>query len=74
MTDRRKRYFAYERRKGGVCYFDRAMHLHLQRFPHTIGHYQLARCLGTSALLTPAEANDHAWLPKPKPSTPCPTR
>jgi len=73
MTDRRKRYFAYERRSGGTCYFAKDMHEHLQRYPHTIGHYQLARCLGTSALLTASEANDHAWLPKPKARTPCPT-
>lgn len=74
MTDRRKRYFAYERRSGATCYFAKDMHEHLQRYPHTIRHYQLARCLGTSALLTCAEANDHAWLPKPKARTPCPTR
>ena len=73
MTDRRKRYFAYKGRSGSTCYFAKDMHEHQQRYPHTIGHYQLARCLDTSALLTPAEANDHAWLPKPKPSTPCPT-
>ncbi|MGA6148000.1 hypothetical protein [Stenotrophomonas sp. NPDC077461] len=39
------------------------MHAHLQRYPHTIGHYQLTRFLGTSALLTSEEAAAQAWLP-----------
>lgn len=62
-TSRRRRYFAYQRRSGGQCYFDKAMHAHLQRYPHTIGHYQLTRFLGTSALLTSEEAAAQAWLP-----------
>lgn len=62
-TSRRKRFYAYERRSGGQCYFDKAMHAYLQRYPHTIGHYQLTRFLGTSALLTSEEAAAQAWLP-----------
>ncbi len=69
-TQRRLRYFAYERRSGGTCYFSREMHEHLQRYPHTIAHYQLARCLHTSSLLTLEEANRQAWLPRPGPRTP----
>ena len=70
MAERRKRFYAYERRSGGQCYFDKDMHAHLQRYPHTIGHFQLARCLGISALLTAEEAATMAWLPKPNPRTP----
>ncbi len=62
-TSRRKRFYAYQRRSGGQCYFDKNMHAHLQRYPHTIGHYQLTRFLGTSALLTSEEAAARAWLP-----------
>lgn len=62
---RRRRYFAYQRRSGGQCYFDKAMHAHLQRYPHTIGHYQLTRFLGTSALLTAEEAAAQGWMAKP---------
>ncbi|MBN5082368.1 hypothetical protein [Stenotrophomonas maltophilia] len=61
-TTRRKRFYAYERRSGGQCYLDKNMHAHLQRYPHTIGHYQLTRFLGTSALLTSEEAAAQAWL------------
>jgi len=60
--ERRRRYFAYERRSGGTCYWNKEMHEHLQRYPHTIGHYQLTRFLGTSALLTLEEAAAQAWL------------
>lgn len=67
MADRRRRYFAYERRSGGTCYFARDMHEHLRRYLHTDGHYQLARCLGTSALLTAEQAAALAWLPMPNP-------
>lgn len=70
LTLRRRRYFAYERRSGGTCYFSRDMHEHMQRYPHTIGHYQLTRCLGTSALMTREQAASHAWLPKPAMRTP----
>lgn len=62
-TSRRKRFYAYQRRSGGQCYFDKNMHAHLQRYPHTIRHYQLTRFLGTSALLTSEEAAARAWLP-----------
>lgn len=64
-TSRRKRFYAYQRRSGGQCYFDKAMHAHLQRYPHTIGHYQLTRFLGTSALLTAEEAAAQGWMAKP---------
>ncbi len=64
LLERRRRYFAYERRSGGACYFDRDMHAHLQRYPHTIGHYQLTRFLGTSALLTAEEAAAQGWMAK----------
>lgn len=70
-TSRRRRYFAYERRSGGTCYFDRDMHAHLQRYPHTIGHYQLTRFLGTSALLTAEEAAAQGWMAKPSRRTAC---
>lgn len=63
--ERRRRYFAYERRSGGVCCFDKDMHEHLQRYPHTIGHYQLSRWLGTSLLLTKEEAAAQGWMCKP---------
>ncbi len=63
---RRRRYYAYERRSGSVCYFDKSMHEHLQRYPHTQAHFHLARCLHTSSLLTLEEANRQAWLPRPK--------
>lgn len=62
---RRKRFYAYERRSGGTCFFDRSMHDHLQRYPHTIGHYQLTRFLGTSALLSTEEAAAQGWMAKP---------
>jgi hypothetical protein len=65
VANRRRRYFAYERRSGSTCYFAKDMHEHLQRYPHTIGHYQLACCLGTSALLTAEQAAALAWLPMP---------
>ncbi len=32
-TSRRKRFYAYQRRSGGQCYFDKNMHAHLQRYP-----------------------------------------
>lgn len=62
-TERRRRYFPYQRRTGETCYFDKGMHDHLQRYPHTIGYYQVTRFLGTSALLTSEEAAAQAWLP-----------
>ncbi|MCE4343792.1 hypothetical protein ABQZ99_013785 [Xanthomonas hortorum pv. vitians] len=70
MAERRRRYFAYERRSGSTCYFDKDMHAHLQRYPHTIPHFQLTRCLGTSALLTAQEAAAMSWLLKPSMRTP----
>lgn len=62
-AERRRRYFAYERRSGGRCFFDRGMHDHLQCHPHTIGYYQLRGFLGISVLLTKEEAAAQAWLP-----------
>lgn len=69
-SERRCRYYAYERRSGSTCYFDKAMHEHLQRYPHTQAHFHLARCLHTSSLLTQEEANRQAWLPRPGRRTP----
>ncbi len=63
-TKRRRRYFAYQRRSGETCYFDKGMHDHLQRYPHTIGYYQVTRFLGTSALLTAEEAAAQGWMCK----------
>lgn len=63
-TERRRRYFAYERRSGETCFFDKGMHDHLQRHPHTIGYYQVTRFVGASALLTSEEVAAEGWMRK----------
>lgn len=61
-TPTRHRYYAYQRTDGSVCYLPKDSHDGIQRRPHTIGLYHLARWLGTTKLMTADEYRRAGWL------------
>lgn len=55
MSTRRRRYYAYEARLGGVLWLNRSNHDFIEKRPHTVGHFQCTKFTGDSRLMTVEE-------------------
>lgn len=67
MAPTRRRCFAYTRKDGSLCYLNKVLHEAIQRRPHTIELYHLARWTGGSKLLTGEEFRAMGWLGTQRP-------